>query len=104
MLIIFDIDCGLEPLGIFRFTKDMYQRLHEVVIVAGVFHHSQFEPIWFDWQQQRHQVEETTLVTDVKDGGVSKQIYSVQTKDDLFRLEFNRDTDDWLLTAVWIDD
>ncbi len=103
LLTCFDIDCHLESLGIFLFTRVMYQRLHETVVVAGVYHHSQFEPVWFDWQQKRYQIKQVTLVTDVKDGGVNKRLYSVQAGNDIYRLEFNRDTDDWILKAVWIE-
>jgi len=81
----------------------MYQTIGEEVSVAGAFAHSTFKPVKFQWQAKIYPVEEITLVNDIKDGGVRKRYYSVVSQGNLYRLCFNRETEQWLLEEVWYE-
>ncbi len=81
----------------------MYQTIGEEISVAGAFKHSKFKPTKFQWRQAVYPVEEITLINDVKDGGVRKRYYSLVAKGNLYRLCFNRETEQWLLEEVWYE-
>ena len=90
-------------LGIFRFTKFMNQIINEPVKVAGVFKHSLFKPVWFEWSNQRLKISKITFITDYKQGLVKHKIYSVIAQGNLYRLLFNTNNLDWTLESVWLD-
>lgn len=102
-MIYFDIYCDVVFLGIFRFTVNMYQTIHEQIRVAGVFNCSSFKPVWFEWEQRMIKVQEITLVSNYKQGSVKCKIYSVVADDNVYRLAFDLNTLDWNLESVWID-
>ena len=102
-MILFDINCVVVFLGIFRFTVTMYQTIHEPIKVAGVFNRSVFKPTWFEWRRQLFKVEQITLISDYKQGLVKIKIYSVIAKGNLYRLQFSLNSGDWILENVWID-
>jgi hypothetical protein len=81
----------------------MHQTIHEAVKVAGIFSLSQFKPIWFKWQNRVLKVDQITLVSDYKQGLVKSKLYSVIAEGNLYRLDFNLITHDWILKSVWID-
>ncbi|MBD3250308.1 MAG: hypothetical protein GF381_01940 [Candidatus Pacebacteria bacterium] len=81
----------------------MYQTIHERIEVIGVYKQAQFKPVKFQWQQKIMLIDQITLVSDFKDGQVKKRTYSVQVGVDLYRLEFNRETEVWWLEEVWVD-
>jgi hypothetical protein len=70
-------------------------------MVAGVYQDHHFNPKRFQWRQRLYSIDTTTFVSDNKDGGVRKRHYSVMSGGNLYRLEFNRDTEQWLLMEVW---
>ncbi len=75
----------------------------EPVAVLGSYAHATFSPRKFKWRERVFSITEVTFVTDVKDGGVKKRTYSVLSGGTLYRLEFNRDTEDWCLAEIWCE-
>ncbi len=43
------------------------------------------------------------MVTELKDGGVRQRLYSVVVGPNVYRLLFNRDTEEWWLEEVWCE-
>lgn len=81
----------------------MYQTIDEAVNVAGAYKNSRFQPVKFQWRSQIYPIQEITLISDVKDGGVRKRYYSVVAGGTVYRLCFNRETEQWLLEEVWYE-
>ncbi len=79
----------------------MYQRMHETIRVAGVFAASNFRPVWFDWQGRKMDIDDITLITDFKQGGIRHKIYSVVVTGDVYRLVYDLKNQDWFVEAVW---
>ncbi len=78
----------------------MYQTIHEKIAVVGVYAQAQFTPRKFKWSSRTYVIDQITLTSDVKDGGVRKRIYSVLSGADFFRLEFNRETEVWWINLI----
>ncbi len=81
----------------------MYQAINEQIDVIGIYRKHQFLPKKFRWQQRVLKIDEVTLVNDVKDGQIDKRFYSVVAADNVYRLEFNRTTEEWKLVQVWVE-
>lgn len=81
----------------------MYQPFHEKIAVAGVYKAGRFTPKWFYWRKKMYHVSEVTLRSDIKDGEVKKRLFSLVASGNVYRLEFNRDTEQWWLEEVWYD-
>lgn len=81
----------------------MYQTIDEVIVVAGVYKPGGFYPVKFQWRQRTYQIEKTTFITELKDGGVRQRMYSVLVKGTLYRLKFDRAAEQWWLQEVWCE-
>ena len=81
----------------------MYQTINEQIIIAGVYQANKFIPKKFKWGEKTYLVDEITLSSDFKDGGVRKRAYSVVSSGNVFRLEFNRETEGWWLREIWVE-
>ncbi len=81
----------------------MYQRIHETISVIGVYKEAAFVPKKFLWNSRVYRVDEITFVTNVRDGGVQKRMYSLISKGNAYRVVFNRDEETWKLEEVWCD-
>jgi len=81
----------------------MFQRIGEKIAVVGVYNHGTFTPKRFKWHTREYPIEEITLASDIKDGGVRKRLYSTLSKGNLYRLCFNRDDEGWTLEEVWAE-
>ncbi|HYD35752.1 MAG TPA: hypothetical protein VD999_06810 [Vitreimonas sp.] len=82
----------------------MYQTIHEKIDVIGVYSHSTFKPVKFQWRDRVLKVEKITSIADIKDGGVKRRLYSVLVKGNLYRLLFHRDGEFWMLEEVWVEE
>jgi hypothetical protein len=89
--------------GFLLFNEVMYQTIHEQITVAGVYKSHTFTPRKFLWRKKPYLITEITLKADTKDGGVIKRLYSVVVKGNVYRLEFNRDNENWWLEEVWCE-
>ena len=75
----------------------------------GVFRHGHFTPTVFYWHGRRYPIKKITMTSEVKDGGVRKRWYSVLASQSvtqaptLFRLEYNRESEQWRLEEVWVE-
>lgn len=81
----------------------MYQTIDEPIEVVGVYKQHHFFPRKFRWHHQEYTVSEITLRSDTKDGAIRKRLYSVMCGGTLYRLEFNRETEAWILQEVWVE-
>ena len=82
----------------------MYQTIHEPVAVIGIYHHSTFKPIKFQWRGREYRIKEITIIADIRDGGVRSRLYSVLVGGNVYRLVFHRDSEKWLLEEVWVEE
>lgn len=91
--------------GFLLSNKKMYQTIHEQISVAGVYDHGRlkFTPKKIKWRQRLYTVDEITLTSDVKDGGVRQRFYSMVCGPNVYRVVFNRDTEAWWLEEVWCE-
>lgn len=85
-------------------TKPMYQTINEPIEVAGVYTRSTFLPKKFRWKNREYLIQEITLKSDAKDGGVRTRLYSVLVAKELYRLKFNRENESWILEEIWINE
>ena len=81
----------------------MYQTINENISVVGVYVNFKFIPKKFKWKERIFLIKEITLSNDVKDGVIKKRLYSVLANDNLYRLEFNRESEKWQILEVWVD-
>lgn len=79
----------------------MYEEVKEKISVAGIYDKAVFTPKKFKWKLRDYPIEQITLVSELRDGGVKKRMYSVMSAGNLYRLCFNRDSEAWILEAVW---
>lgn len=80
-----------------------YERINEPIDVVGSYTHGHFTPKKFRWGQRVLHIDQITLQSDIKDGGVKKRLVSVAVGAELYRLEFNRDSEQWWLREVWVE-
>ena len=81
----------------------MNQTINESIRVAGIYQHSNFKPVWFEWNHHQFKISKITLISDYKQGEMKCKIYSVMAEDNLYRLTFNLISHDWSLQSVWVD-
>ena len=81
----------------------MYQKIHENIQVAGVYGPAKFTPKKFKWKNRIYWVDEITSVADLKDGGVKKRFFSLVSKNEVYRVIFDRENEKWWLEEKWID-
>lgn len=84
-------------------SSAMFQTIGEPIIVAGVYKSHTFIPKKFLWAKKAYSIDAITLISDTKDGMVRKRIYSVTVAKTLYRLLFNRETEQWTLEEMWIE-
>lgn len=82
----------------------MYQKISETVAVAGVYSASKFSPKKFQWRGRSFVISAVHSVHDFRDGTVKKRRFSVMAEKNLYLLEFNRDTETWLLEQIWVEE
>jgi hypothetical protein len=81
----------------------MYQKIDQQIWVAGCYQHSHFKPLKFRWGKREIKINTINLTSDFRDGMIKKRYYSVTAGRDLFRLEFNRESEIWLLKEIWVE-
>jgi hypothetical protein len=81
----------------------MYQTIHEPIVVAGVFQQGVFNPKKFRWNERIYQVDQITLQANLRDGGVQQRSYGVVSGANLYRLLYNRDSEEWFVEEVWCE-
>lgn len=82
---------------------DMYEEINEDISVIGIYQNHRFLPKKFKWQDRIFRIDEVTLTNDVRDGNIKKRLYSVLSGGNVYRLEFNRESEQWQLLAIWVD-
>ncbi len=81
----------------------MYQTVDEAIDVIGSYSHGKFVPKKFRWGKRVLVVDQITLQSDTKDGGVRKRLVSVVVDKEVYRLEFNRESEQWYLREMWVE-
>lgn len=85
------------------YYESMYQKINEVISVLGVYSKSGLIPKKFKWNERVFQINQITLSNEVRDGSIYKRLYSVVSGSEVYRLEFNRTTEQWRLLEVWVE-
>ncbi|HEX7017863.1 MAG TPA: hypothetical protein VF209_03070 [Patescibacteria group bacterium] len=80
----------------------MFTKLHDRIQVIGIFTFKGFIPKKFQWKDKVYLINQVTLVSDVKDGGLRQRWYSVEVRGNVYRLLYNRDHDEWWLEEVYV--
>ncbi len=81
----------------------MYQTIHDLIEVVGIYGRGQFHLRKFNWHGRVYVVDQVTLVANFKDGGVKQRMYSVQSGANIYRLLFNRENEQWYLDEIWLE-
>lgn len=81
----------------------MFQPVHERISVAGIYHQGKFTPRKFQWRKHTFVIKEVTYAADFNDAGVHQRQYSVVAQQQVYRLLFQRDREEWWLEEVWDD-
>jgi len=82
----------------------MYQTLHETIQVIALFSQGNCTPKKYLWRGTTFFIDQITLKSDVKDGGVKWRYFSVVANDsNVYRLSWNLDSLEWFVEEVWID-
>lgn len=81
----------------------MYETVNEDISVAGVYSSGLFIPKKFKWREKIFPIKEITLSNTIKDGSIKKRLYSVMSGANLYRIEFNRDSENWKILEVWCE-
>jgi hypothetical protein len=81
----------------------MYQTVNENISVLGVYSSQVFIPKKFKWKDKIFPIKEITLLNNVRDGVIRKRLYSVLSGVNLYRIEFNRDSENWKILEVWCE-
>lgn len=81
----------------------MYQTIGEEISVVGSYKSHHFTPYKFLWRNKSYKIDQITLISDVKDGGIKKRWYSVVVGQEVYRILFNRETETWTLEELWVE-
>ncbi len=81
----------------------MYLTIEEDISVVGVYANFQFIPKKFKWKDNVFPIKEITLSNNTRDGVIKKRLYSVISRGNLYRLEFNRESEQWKIMEVWVE-
>jgi len=81
----------------------MYEKINEDISVLGIYSAHMFIPKKFKWREKIFPIKEITLFNNVRDGSIKKRLYSVMSGTNLYRIEFNRDSESWKILEVWCE-
>lgn len=81
----------------------MYQTIHEMIDVAGLFLQGKFIPKKFRWNGRSYPIDKVTIVADFRDGGRPQRQYSVLSGANVYRLLYERDSEHWFVEEVWCE-
>lgn len=76
-------------------------RINEPIRVAVVFGPGRIiKPVWFDWRNRKHSVQETTYTwTDLK-GNVRRLHFAVRDEGGLYQLTYDTNEQTWSLEGI----
>ncbi len=80
-----------------------YESINEQIDMVGSYTQGKFKPKKFRWHRRVLNIDRITLQSDIKDGGVKKRLFSVVVDKEVYRLEFNRDSEQWWLKEIWVE-
>ena len=81
----------------------MYHTVDEAIDVVRSYGHGKFVPKKFRWGKRILMIDQVTMQSDIKDGGVRKRLVSVTVGNEVYRLEFNRESEQWYLREMWVE-
>lgn len=81
----------------------MFTKINEQIAVVGTYNHAAFKPRKFLWRDKIFPVENITFVTETSDGGIRQRIYSIESNGSVYRILFNRDTEEWQVSEVFVE-
>lgn len=81
----------------------MYQKIGEKIWMAGLYKNGKFVPYKFKWQAKELKIDQVTLTSNVKDGAIKKRFYSVVCGKEVYRILFDRESEQWSLEEIWLE-
>ncbi len=81
----------------------MFTKINEKIAVVGTYNDSTFIPKKFLWRSRILKIDELTFVTDSSNGGIKNRTYSVVSAGNIYRLLFNRDSEEWTIAEVFCE-
>jgi hypothetical protein len=81
----------------------MYQKINDNISVLGVYSSQVFIPKKFKWNDKVYPIKDITLLNNIRDGSIKKRLYSVLSGVNLYRIEFNRESENWKILEVWCE-
>ena len=93
---------GLCRYGIQMNTFKQAHKIKELVRVAVVFGGPgrRIKPVWFDWNRQKHTVQETTYIWESHYGDARLIHFAVRDDGGLYELIYNTKDNTWILEGV----
>lgn len=79
----------------------MLNSVNEPISVIGIYKHSRFIPKKFLWRDTVIPATQITFITDTKNGQMKVRTYSILHNNILYRLEFNRESEQWFLRETY---
>lgn len=71
--------------------------------MIGVYSSGKFEPRKFLWRHKEYVISQVTFRHDRKNGGRKQRMYSVESQGTVYRILFDRDTEEWMLEELWVE-
>lgn len=80
----------------------MYKNINQPVKVGVKFSSGKVEPVWFFWQDRKHNIDEVNLYHRSFKGEAPLHHFSVTVGEDVFQLTFNGKKLKWELVNLWV--
>ncbi|MFP3953047.1 MAG: hypothetical protein ACOC88_02965 [Candidatus Bipolaricaulota bacterium] len=80
----------------------MYKNINQSIKVGVKFSRGRVEPVWFFWQQRKHDVDEVNLYHRTFKGEAPIHHFSVTVGGDVFQLSFDGKKLRWILDKMWV--
>ena len=81
----------------------MYHTVDEAIDVVGSYGHGKKKKKKFRWGKRVLMIDQVTMQSDINDGRVRNRLVSATVGNEVYRLEFNRESEQWYLREMWVE-
>lgn len=81
----------------------MFTKINETIAVVGTYNHSSFKPRKFLWRDRVFPIQKITFITETRDGANKLRIYSIESQGSIYRILFNRETEEWQVSEIFCE-
>lgn len=81
----------------------MIQKLNDQISVLGLFQAGQLKPLRFIWQKRSFKISCITTCYQIKDGGVTRQVFAVESLGNIYKLIYSPLDSTWVLDEVYLE-